>query len=98
MAASEGLPSPPRTPAPVPPFLAGLSHWRVLHAESLGVPCAESLGVAISWGCRNKSPQTGWLKPQQFILSQSGGQKPAAKAVRAGPTQAVLLLLVLLGL
>lgn len=28
------------------------------------------LGVAVSWAGRNKSPQTGWVKPQKLILSQ----------------------------
>ena len=38
----------------------------------------------ISWGCCNKAPQTGELKPQKCVVSQSGGQKSETK-VSAGP-------------
>ena len=36
-------------------------------------------GIVVSLGCRNKIPQTGWLKQQILISHSSGGQKSKIK-------------------
>lgn len=49
---------------------------------ALGVnasPCSRSWNVrlpnvSVCWGCPNKGPRSGWLKPQTFLFLQPGRQ------------------------
>lgn len=49
--------------------------------------CKPNCPFSVSWGCQDKTPQTGWLKQQTFLTALEAGSQ-AQGAGRFGPGEA----------